>query len=423
MVIAGCTGGSVFSLNRTGDIVWDFSTDGEVPVFSINSQATKIVAGTTNGTLYLLDNKGALLWTYHDDGVMNKQVTALEISRDGSSIIAVINNRDLLYFTTPEILPVSLAQSPTGNLSTTKLEVKVSGLDPLDTSIILQKPVNSSAPLTGNSKLFTELCDIIWNLKSGGLIFDYRGGTSSRITVDPLVIFPHGNTFDNTRNLSGILSASNSTAVKSSPAPTKTSTGIVTASNNTTVKSSPVPTKNSTGIVAASNNTTVKSSSVPTKNSTGIVAASNNTTVKASPSRSINSTQVNAAGLDMQNNTMMIGHTLNFSSLQMGNSRLFIENRAVIRNFKSGGLPFDHRGINNRWITLDPPLVLPAGNIFSLSKNSTGIVAASNNTTVKSNPAPTKNSTGIVAASNKTTVKSSPVPTKNSTDTITPPTK
>lgn len=233
LVVAGCTGGSVVSLNRTGDIVWDFSTDKEVSVLSINSPATKIVAGTTNGTLYLLDNEGALLWKYHDDGVMITPVTALEISRDGSTIIAVLGKRDLLYFTTSRILPGSLAQSPSVNLSMTSPEVNVYGLDPHNTSITLQKPENFSSPLTGNSKLFTKICDIIWNLKSGGLTFDHRGETSSWITMDPLVIFPHGNTFNITRNLSGNLTTSNNAFVKSSPIFSGNSTGAIAPSGVT----------------------------------------------------------------------------------------------------------------------------------------------------------------------------------------------
>jgi len=230
LVVAGCTGGSVVFFNRTGDIVWDFSTDKEVSALSINSPATNIVAGTTNGTLYLLDNEGALLWKYHDDGVMIKPVTALEISRDGSTIIVVLGKRDLLFFMTSKILLGSLAQSPNGNLSLTSPEVNVSGLDPYNASITLLKPENFPSALTGNSKLFTEIRDIVRNLKSGGVTFDHRGGTSSWITMEPLVIFPHGNTFSITRNLSGNRTTSNNAFVKSSPILSGNSIGAIAPS-------------------------------------------------------------------------------------------------------------------------------------------------------------------------------------------------
>ena len=460
LVVAGGVGGSVFLLNRTGDIVWDFPTDGGVPGLSIDSQAMKIVTETTNGTLYLLDNKGSLLWKYHDDGVMNKKVTAVEISRDGSSIIAALNNRELLYFTTSKILPVPQLPSSNETHLVKSSAVNVPVPSTQNNTSIIRTPFNFSLNRTANSKLFTVNGEeIVGNKKSGVRLFNYRGVNNSWIPLDPILFLNSGKNFTITWNLSGIQvtsinttvkptpisiknttvnqttsnnttvkptpisiknatvnqTISNNTTVKTTPTLIKNATVNQTISNNTTVKTTPTPIKNATVNQTISNNTTVKPTPTPIKNATGTPVTYNDTTDKTKLNKSIGSALVNTGEINPLNNKTIIRNPLKYSLIPAGNSKLFPAIGEIFQDLNSEKWLFNYRAINSSWIAMDPTVFLYPGKTFQIIRNVSRIQGTSNNTKVKSSLTPTQNAIGIQSTTNNTTIKPSPTSTKNGT--------
>ena len=276
LVVGGAEDGSVFSLNNSGDILWNYPTDGKITALSINSQATKIVAGTTNGTLYLFDNTGNIIWKYNDGSIFNTQITALEISRDGSSIIASINRRELLYFLTSEYLPDPLVQSSTTNISTMRVDVNDTDHDLNNT--YTQEPLNFSTLLSGNSEIYSIIQNILRNFGSVKEGDDYRGDVSSRITMVPLLIFTSGHTFNGTLNLPTTLIRSDNTADNNFNNTTATNTSsTIPASKNTDDNSNNTTATKTSGNLPALNNTDDNSNNTTAAKTSGNLPALNNT--------------------------------------------------------------------------------------------------------------------------------------------------
>ncbi|MFA6361965.1 WD40 repeat domain-containing protein [Methanoregula sp.] len=101
-LVPGCCAGSVTSttsnqvilFDRTGAILWNYSTLSPPTAVAISPDASRIYAGTQDSRVICLDRNGSVLWTRDTDA----PIYALTLSRDGTLIAAAGTNPG----TTPE---------------------------------------------------------------------------------------------------------------------------------------------------------------------------------------------------------------------------------------------------------------------------------------------------------------------------------
>ncbi len=97
-VVTGQEDGTITCYNRTGTVSWTFSAGGPVTSLSITPNATLVAAGSMDEHVYLLDGTGKLIWEYGDAEVLDNPVSTVRLSESGNALIAVIKEKELLYF-------------------------------------------------------------------------------------------------------------------------------------------------------------------------------------------------------------------------------------------------------------------------------------------------------------------------------------
>jgi hypothetical protein len=278
IIVAGTVDDSVFSLNNTGHVLWKYPVDGEVTKLSINSLASKIIAGTSNGTLYLFDRTGYPLGIYHEGGVLDKSISDVEISRDGSTIIAVVDKRELLYFTSSKFVPVSSEKLTAVNISSTSPVINDSYQNPDNITMTSQAGLNFLLLSSGNSKISMIIQEIIYYFWVGRQGLNHNGDVS--MTIDPRWILqsdPPGNL---TPNSSVDIETSNNKTIKSNKTASANAPGTSVAPHTTPVKSNKTASANATGTSVTPHTTPVKSNKTASTNTTGTSVAPHTTPVK-----------------------------------------------------------------------------------------------------------------------------------------------
>jgi tricorn protease-like protein len=105
LLITGTNEGYIHAYDRNGTLLWSYAADGPVTALSITPSATKIAAGTSNGSIYLLDNKGNILEDFHNEETLFEGITLIDISPNGSAMIASLNKNEVLYFRLVDATP------------------------------------------------------------------------------------------------------------------------------------------------------------------------------------------------------------------------------------------------------------------------------------------------------------------------------
>ncbi|MEI7432622.1 MAG: hypothetical protein WCJ93_00055 [Methanomicrobiales archaeon] len=164
VVIAGTDDGVIHAYSHSGDPMWTYQADGPITALSMTPSASKIVAGTPQGTIYLLDKNGTLLGKYQNNSLFNTGVSQLEISKDGGSLIALTNNRELIYFKTEDDVPMVSGTSKPFNSDS---ELGSNELNYSSPDFSYSKWLKQTISESGNNLSFIVISDNIVNYWSG----------------------------------------------------------------------------------------------------------------------------------------------------------------------------------------------------------------------------------------------------------------
>jgi len=97
-VCSGTGSGKITGYSREGYLSWEFISGSAITSLSRVSQNGLLAAGNDQGDLYLMNETGQLLWSTRIDEFPRGDVTLVELSRDGTSLVAVINRHTVHYF-------------------------------------------------------------------------------------------------------------------------------------------------------------------------------------------------------------------------------------------------------------------------------------------------------------------------------------
>jgi WD40 repeat protein len=112
-VYAGTGKGDIFGYSRSGNLSFVYSSGSKITGLSLANDENILAAGNAKGNLYLFDHSGNLLWASRIEEFPVAEISQVEISRDGSSLVVLVNNKNLYYFAEePETLPVTTTGIP-----------------------------------------------------------------------------------------------------------------------------------------------------------------------------------------------------------------------------------------------------------------------------------------------------------------------
>ncbi len=105
-VIYAATGtGKLLMYSQSGNITSDFTSRSGFTSLSLAPGNGLCAAGNDQGDLFLFDRNNTLIATGHVDGFPTGEITRVALSRDGTAIAVLVNNRDLTYFPiAPELI-------------------------------------------------------------------------------------------------------------------------------------------------------------------------------------------------------------------------------------------------------------------------------------------------------------------------------
>ena len=263
-VIYAATGtGKLLTYSRSGNITSDFTSCSGITSLSLAPGNGLCAAGNDQGDLFLFDKNNTLIATGHADGFPTGDITRVELSRDGTAIAVLANNRDLSYYPiAPEMInppcpEQEVAESPATNGT---LSVHSTGSTP-PTSLYtpgLSPPAVTACPFR----------DVIGELVPPFLacFLLEEDSTTGNLTSAPA-------------KMNGTVNATGNVTKTVTSAPVKTN-GTVNATGNVTktVTSAPVKTN---GTVNATGNVTKTVTSAPVKVN-GTVNVTGNVTRSAS---------------------------------------------------------------------------------------------------------------------------------------------
>ena len=117
-VYAGKTNGEILGYSRSGDLLFSLFSGSAITSLSLATDENLLAAGTANGNLYLLNDTGSLLWTSRIEEFPVAEISRVEISRNGASLVVLVNNKHLYYFVNePETVPVTRTPTPVSESS------------------------------------------------------------------------------------------------------------------------------------------------------------------------------------------------------------------------------------------------------------------------------------------------------------------
>jgi len=126
----------------SGDPLWNFSRAGGMTSLSVNLEKGLIVSGSGEGNIDLLNLSGDPVCSMHVQRFPESTVSSVTISDDGRSLIAVLNDKEILYYTldpceSPDTKNEEISESPD---STVEIRERTAG-NPPDASV---SPGNTS---------------------------------------------------------------------------------------------------------------------------------------------------------------------------------------------------------------------------------------------------------------------------------------
>lgn len=83
----------------SGDPLWNFSRAGGMTSLSVNLEKGLIVSGSGDGHIDLLNLSGDPVCSMHIQRFPESVVSSVKISEDGGSLVAVLNDKEILYYT------------------------------------------------------------------------------------------------------------------------------------------------------------------------------------------------------------------------------------------------------------------------------------------------------------------------------------
>lgn len=190
----------VYLFDRSGNILWDYKTEGTVSSVSLSSDGSYVAVGSLDGYVYLFDPSGNLLWSYKTDSYVGQ----VSISSDGSHVAAQVGYDVYLfdrlgnllwsYKTDNGVRSVSIS-SDGSYIAAGSDDKKVyffDGSGNLLWSYNAGNPVNRVSISSDGSYIAVGIQDVTWNNiddykvslfdRSGNLIWSYdtpRGGVSN----------------------------------------------------------------------------------------------------------------------------------------------------------------------------------------------------------------------------------------------------
>jgi WD40 repeat protein len=98
-VYAGLGNGDIVGYSQSGNLSFNYSSGSPITSLSVASDKNLLAAGNADGNLYLFDHTGDLLWTTNIEEFPVGEITQVEISRNGASLVALVNNKHLYFYT------------------------------------------------------------------------------------------------------------------------------------------------------------------------------------------------------------------------------------------------------------------------------------------------------------------------------------
>lgn len=82
----------------SGDPLWNFSRSGGITALSVNLDKGLIASGSGDGNIDVLSFSGDTIWTFLAERFPESRVTAVKVSGDGDSLIAVLNDKEIVHY-------------------------------------------------------------------------------------------------------------------------------------------------------------------------------------------------------------------------------------------------------------------------------------------------------------------------------------
>ena len=98
LVLAASEDSHLRVFSSSGDPVWNFSRTGAITALSINLDQGLIASGSGDGNIDVLNLSGDLMWSFLVERFPESRITDVRISSDGDSVIAVVNDKEILYY-------------------------------------------------------------------------------------------------------------------------------------------------------------------------------------------------------------------------------------------------------------------------------------------------------------------------------------
>ncbi|HPQ76390.1 MAG TPA: hypothetical protein PLM96_07095 [Methanoregulaceae archaeon] len=120
----------------SGDPLWNFSRAGGMTSLSVNLEKGLIVSGSGDGHIDLLNLSGDPVCSMHVQRFPESVVSSVKISDDGGSLIAVLNDKEILYYTldsceSPDTEKEEISEFPNSTVEIRERTVE----NPPDTSV------------------------------------------------------------------------------------------------------------------------------------------------------------------------------------------------------------------------------------------------------------------------------------------------
>ena len=251
-VIYAATGtGKLLTYSRSGNITSDFSSCAAISSLSLAPGNGLCAAGNTQGDLFLFDKNNTLIATGHADGFPSGDITRVELSRDGTAIAVLANNRDLYFYPiAPELVnppPSEKKPDESGTINET------CPVNTTETETISCTPVPPRAVLFGGS--FMQLAQpllALFHPEEG--VVNSTGNVTKTVTTAPAKVNGTANATGNVTKTVTIVPAKVNGTANATGNVTKTVT-IVPAKVNGTANTTGNVTKTVTTVPAKVNGT------------------------------------------------------------------------------------------------------------------------------------------------------------------------
>ncbi len=106
MCVLGSGDGSIRAFDLSGNHIWTTCMDGAVQSLSMTPQGDLVAAGSAGGGILLMDGNGSAIWNYAPERFPATRINAVHLSTQGNVLVAVVNDHEILFFSTDPDPPV-----------------------------------------------------------------------------------------------------------------------------------------------------------------------------------------------------------------------------------------------------------------------------------------------------------------------------